>query len=51
MASRTIEVEIVADTRQFRRALAMARLSLERSWLRRMLIRLEIWRIDREEAP
>jgi hypothetical protein len=50
VSARRIEVKIVADTREFRRQIARARLSIERSWWRRLLIRIEILRIDREAS-
>lgn len=49
--SERIVVTIIADTRAFRRGLALLRLALERSWWRRQKIRWELLRIRLEKAP
>jgi hypothetical protein len=49
--ARSIVVTLKADTREVRRQMIRAELLFARSWLRRQRLRLELWRINREEAP
>lgn len=45
--ARKITLEIVADTTQLERSLKHARILVERSWWRRTLLRVALWRTDR----
>lgn len=44
--ARQIEVRIVADSRPLRRGLMRAELLIERSWWRRLALRIALWRLD-----
>lgn len=50
MMARTIEVKIVADTSQLERALRRAEMVCTRSWWRRTLLKIALWRTDRKVA-
>ncbi len=49
--ARVVDIKIVADTRDFRRALMQAEHRLTHSRWRRLLLRIALWRIEREDAP
>lgn len=48
--AQTIEVTITADTSQLERGLKRAEILVARSWWRRTLLRLALWRFDRRHT-
>lgn len=46
--SKTIEVVITADTRRLRKGLITAELRITRSRWRRLRLRFDLWRVNRE---
>jgi hypothetical protein len=46
-ASRQIRVTISADTRKFVHAMLRTELVMERTWWRRLVLRWQLWRVER----